>query len=349
MDELRDAVQEAVGRTYALERELGGGGMSRVFLAHDEGLDRPVVVKVLLPELASGVSAQRFAREVRAAATLQHPHIVPVLFAGHTASEIPFYVMPYVPAKRCASGSRAPPLHFAESSAVLGDVAKALGAAHAVGLVHRDVKPDNVLLCGGAAVVTDFGIAHAMHDARVASGDSRLTMLHTSLGTPAYLSPEQAAGDDIDARVRRVLVGSGGLRDDGRPPPVRRCEYGAEADCRTHLAATEAAGADVGGRAGVVLWTADALPGEGSWCAAGGRFGAGARAGRGAGRKVVAGAVCGGGAKVVRGVGCGAETRDHCICAGRSALLYSPLAAVRVIEHPRPRRIQWRDALHIPA
>jgi serine/threonine-protein kinase len=200
MDELRDAVQEAVGRTYALERELGGGGMSRVFLAHDEGLDRPVVVKVLLPELASGVSAQRFAREVRAAATLQHPHIVPVLFAGHTASEIPFYVMPYVRGETLRERIARAPLHFAESSAVLGDVAKALGAAHAVGLVHRDVKPDNVLLCGGAAVVTDFGIAHAMHDARVASGDSRLTMLHTSLGTPAYLSPEQAAGDDIDAR-----------------------------------------------------------------------------------------------------------------------------------------------------
>lgn len=201
MDELRDAVQEAVGRTYALERELGGGGMSRVFMAHDEGLDRPVVVKVLLPELASGVSAQRFAREVRAAATLQHPHIVPVLFAGHTAAEIPFYVMPYVRGETLRERLARAPIHFAESSAVLGDVAKALGAAHAVGLVHRDVKPDNVLLCGGAAVVTDFGIAHAMHDARTAAGDSRLTMLHTSLGTPAYLAPEQAAGDEIDARA----------------------------------------------------------------------------------------------------------------------------------------------------
>ncbi len=201
MDELREAVQAAVGTTYALERELGGGGMSRVFMAHDEGLDRPVVVKVLLPELASGVSAQRFAREVRAAATLQHPHIVPVLFAGHTAAEIPFYVMPFVHGETLRARLARAPMHFAEACAVLGDVAKALGAAHAVSLVHRDVKPDNILLCGGAAVVTDFGIAHAMHDARVAAGDSRLTMLHTSLGTPAYLAPEQAAGDDVDARA----------------------------------------------------------------------------------------------------------------------------------------------------
>ncbi len=201
MDELRDAVQAAVGRTYALERELSGGGMSRGFMAHDEGLDRPVVVKVLLPELTSGVSAQRFAREVRAAATLQHPHIVPVLYAGHTATEIPFYVMPFVRGETLRERIARAPIHFAESSAVLGDVAKALGAAHGVGLVHRDVKPDNILLCGGAAVVTDFGIAHAMHDARVAADDSRLTMLHTSLGTPAYLAPEQAAGDEIDARA----------------------------------------------------------------------------------------------------------------------------------------------------
>ena len=200
MDELRVSVQVAVGTTYMLERELGGGGMSRVFLAHDEGLDRPVVVKVLLPELASGVSARRFAREVRAAATLQHPHIVPVLFAGHTANEVPFYVMPFVHGETLTRRLARAPVRFEEAAALLGDVAKALGAAHAVSLVHRDVKPDNILLCGGAAVVTDFGIAHAISDART-TGDSRLTTLHTSLGTPAYLAPEQASGDEIDART----------------------------------------------------------------------------------------------------------------------------------------------------
>lgn len=201
MDELRESVQAAVGTTYRLERELGGGGMSRVFLAHDEGLNRPVVVKVLLPELVSGVSVQRFSREVRAAATLQHPHIVPVLFAGHTASEIPFYVMPFVHGETLTQRLARAPMRFEEASAVLGDVAKALGAAHAMSLVHRDVKPGNIMLCGGAAVVTDFGIAHAISDARTTAGDSRLTMLHTSLGTPAYLAPEQAAGDEIDART----------------------------------------------------------------------------------------------------------------------------------------------------
>jgi eukaryotic-like serine/threonine-protein kinase len=201
MDDLRDAVQASVGRSYILERELGGGGMSRVFLARDTALDRPVVVKVLLPELASGVSARRFAREVRAAATLQHPHIVSVLFAGHTADEIPFYVMPYVQGETLRQRMDRGPIRFVEASEILGDVAKALAAAHEVALVHRDVKPDNILLCGGAAVVADFGIAHAMHDARVDSADSRLTTHRTSLGTPAYLAPEQAVGDAVDART----------------------------------------------------------------------------------------------------------------------------------------------------
>ena len=201
MDALRESVQASVGTAYVLERELGGGGMSRVFLARDTALDRPVVVKALLPELASGVSARRFAREVRAAATLQHPHIVPVLFAGHTADEIPYYVMPYVQGETLRQRLDRARIHFAEASALLADVAKALGAAHDVALVHRDVKPDNILLCGGAAVVADFGIAHAMHDARVGTADSRLTTHRTSLGTPAYLAPEQAVGDEIDARA----------------------------------------------------------------------------------------------------------------------------------------------------
>ncbi len=201
MSDLRESLQSALGVAYTLDRELGGGGMSRVFLAQDTGLDRPVVIKALLPELASGVSAQRFAREVHAAATLQSPHIVPVLSAGHTHDEIPYYIMPFVRGEtlrvRLARGR----IPYAEAVQLLGDVAKALAAAHEAEMVHRDVKPDNILLTGGAASVTDFGIAHAIHQARSEAVDPMLTSLGTSLGTPGYMAPEQACGDAIDART----------------------------------------------------------------------------------------------------------------------------------------------------
>ena len=200
-DVLRDQLQAALGDAYTLERELGGGGMSRVFVARDEALARLVVVKALLPELASVVSVRRFALEVHAAATLQHPHVVPVLRAGHTADETPFYLMPFVQGETLRSRMSRGPVRFAEAVDLLADVAKALGAAHEAGLVHRDVKPDNILITGGAAVVTDFGIAHAIHEAREETLDSRLTATGSSLGTPAYLAPEQAAGDAIDART----------------------------------------------------------------------------------------------------------------------------------------------------
>ena len=199
-DLLLEQLQSALGLAYTIERELGGGGMSRVFLARDEALGRRVVVKALLPELASVVSVRRFAREVHAAATLQHPHVVPVLSAGHTVGEVPYYLMPFVAGQTLRDRLLTGPIRFGETTALLGDVAKALAAAHEAGLVHRDVKPDNILITGGAAVVTDFGIAHAIHEARE-EADARLTAVGASLGTPAYLAPEQAAGDAIDART----------------------------------------------------------------------------------------------------------------------------------------------------
>jgi serine/threonine protein kinase len=201
MEELRESVQAALGSAYALGRELGGGGMSRVFLADDSSLERQVVVKVLLPELASAVSVQRFAREVRATATLQHPHIVPVLSAGHTSGDVPFYVMPFVPGETLGERLRRGRVPFVVTVQIMGDVAKALAAVHNAHLVHRDVKPDNIMVCGDAAVVTDFGIAHAIGASRVDAADVRLTTTNTSLGTPAYLAPEQAAGDAVDART----------------------------------------------------------------------------------------------------------------------------------------------------
>ena len=199
--DLRDSLQGALGGAYALGQELGGGGMSRVFLADDTSLGRPVVIKALLPEMASGVSVQRFAREVHAAATLQSPHIVPVLSAGHTIDEIPYYIMPFVRGESLRVRLERGRVPYAEAVQLAGDVAKALAAAHDAGMVHRDIKPDNILLTGGAAAVTDFGIAHALHEARSESADPMLTSLGTSLGTPGYMAPEQACGDAIDART----------------------------------------------------------------------------------------------------------------------------------------------------
>jgi len=175
--------------------------MSRVFVAEDASLGRTVVIKVLAPELAASINAERFKREIMLAAQLQHPHIVPVLAAG-IADELPYFVMPFVVGESLRNrllGETGLPL--LETVSILRDVAKALAFAHAQGVVHRDIKPDNVLLAGGSAVVTDFGIAKAISSAAVAAPGGTLTQVGTSLGTPAYMSPEQAAGDpNADAR-----------------------------------------------------------------------------------------------------------------------------------------------------
>ncbi|MBK5188348.1 MAG: serine/threonine protein kinase, partial [Gemmatimonadaceae bacterium] len=197
MIDLRDQLQSTLGGGYSIERELGGGGMSRVFVARDETLGRDVVVKVIAPENAEGLSAERFAREVKLAARLQQANIVPVLSAG-TSGNLPYYTMPFVRGEslraRLASGS---PLPIAEAVSILRDVARALAYAHAEGVVHRDIKPENILLSGGAAVVTDFGIAKAIDASRTVDGGGTtgITRAGVSLGTPAYMAPEQALGD----------------------------------------------------------------------------------------------------------------------------------------------------------
>ena len=156
---LQDRLQTALGGAYTLGRELGGGGMAHVFVARDAALGRDVVVKVLSPELVQGLSAERFAREIRLVAALQEPHIVPVLAAATTADGLPYYTMPFVEGEslrhRLAEG-RVP---LAQAVAILRDVARALAYAHGRGIVHRDVKPANVLLSSGTAMVTEFGIA----------------------------------------------------------------------------------------------------------------------------------------------------------------------------------------------
>jgi serine/threonine-protein kinase len=195
MATLREELQASLGSAYTIERELGGGGMSRVFLAEETRLRRNVVVKVLTPELAAGVSAERFEREIMVAARLVHPSIVPVLAAGD-ANGLPYYTMPFVDGESLrARLSRQGPLPISEAASLLRDVARALAHAHERGIVHRDIKPENVLLAGGAAVVTDFGIAKAISAARGVTSDATLTSAGTSIGTPAYMAPEQITGD----------------------------------------------------------------------------------------------------------------------------------------------------------
>ena len=200
-DPLRDQLQTALGSAYTLERELGGGGMSRVFVAEETRFRRRVVVKLLAPELAQGLSAERFEREIALAAALQHPNVVPLLTAGDVDG-LPWYTMPYVDGESLRARLARGPFPLGEAVKVLGDVARALAYAHGRGIVHRDIKPENVLLSGGAAVVTDFGIAKALQQARTVAPNgpaapisAGLTQLGTSLGTPAYMAPEQAAGD----------------------------------------------------------------------------------------------------------------------------------------------------------
>ena len=206
-DPLGEKLATSLGSAYTITRELGGGGMSRVFLAEDTRLGRQVVVKLLSPELGAGVSAERFEREIRLAARLQHPHIVPLLTAGEVDG-LPYYTMPYVSGASLRERMQAGPVPAHEAQAILRDVAKALAYAHRQGIVHRDIKPENVLLSEGSAVVTDFGIARAISAASTVAGGTAITQLGTQIGTPAYMAPEQAAGDpEVDFRADLYAFG----------------------------------------------------------------------------------------------------------------------------------------------
>ena len=207
-DALLEQLRRALGAAYHVERELGGGGMSRVYVAVDTRLRRQVVVKVLSPELAAGVSAERFEREIQLAAALQQANIVPVLSCGDTDG-LPYYVMPFIDGLSVrARLARDDAMPVAEVVNVLRDVTRALAYAHDHGVVHRDIKPENILLSGDAAVVTDFGIAKALSASRTLAPGGTITQVGTSIGTPAYMAPEQAAGDpDVDQRADLYALG----------------------------------------------------------------------------------------------------------------------------------------------
>jgi tetratricopeptide (TPR) repeat protein/tRNA A-37 threonylcarbamoyl transferase component Bud32 len=194
MADLQSRIQQSLAGSYTLERELGGGGMSKVFVAQEHSLGRRVVVKVLSPELAAAMSASRFEREIRVAASLQQANIVPVLTAGDIDG-LPYYTMPYVEGESLRARLARGPLSIGDVVSILRDVSRALAYAHEHGVVHRDIKPDNVLLSGHTAVVTDFGIAKAIAAAADSALGATLTQLGTAVGTPTYMAPEQAAGD----------------------------------------------------------------------------------------------------------------------------------------------------------
>jgi serine/threonine-protein kinase len=205
MSEFLELLHAALDDRYRLERELGRGGAAVVYLARDVKHGRRVAVKVMRPDLAATLGADRFLREINIAANLSHPHILPVLDSGR-AGDFLFYVMPFLEGETLRTRmARRGPLTFEETLRVLHDVFDALHHAHNRGIVHRDVKPENVLLSGRHALVMDFGVAKALSDA---ASEQESDTKGIALGTPAYMAPEQAAADpNIDHRADLYSVG----------------------------------------------------------------------------------------------------------------------------------------------
>src|SRR5437773_8677345 len=238
MAETYASLAASLSDRYAIDRELGRGGMATVYLAQDKKHDRKVAIKVLRRELAASVGAERFLREIQIAARLAHPHILPLIDSGEAHGAL-YYVTPHVPdgslRQRLERERRMP---LAEAIRIARDVGAALDFAHRQGFVHRDVKPENILFADRHAVLADFGIARAVSPMEVAT----VTEVGMALGTPEYMSPEQAAGEeDLGARsdvyslacvLYEMLAGAPPLRGEGAratmakqvteaPPPLR--------------------------------------------------------------------------------------------------------------------------------
>src|SRR6266511_2106667 len=192
-----ERLRDALSQTYSIDRELGRGGMATVYLAQDCKHERPVALKVLHPELAATLGTDRFLREIKTAARLNHPHILPLHDSGESDGFL-YYVMPYVEGESLRERlDREHQLPIDEAVHHARSIAAALDYAHRQNVVHRDIKPENVMLYEGEAMVMDFGIAKAVS----AAGSETLTQTGMMVGTPAYVSPEQAAGDvNLDGR-----------------------------------------------------------------------------------------------------------------------------------------------------
>nr|MBA3659792.1 protein kinase [Gemmatimonadales bacterium] len=209
-----DSLRAALRDRYALEQEIGAGGMARVYLARDLRHRRQVAIKVLRPDLGIPLGGERFLREIEVAAGLQHPHIVPVYDSGAVPDgsaldgSAPWFVMPFIEGESLRDRLRRDGrLEVADALRITREVAGALGYAHSHGVVHRDIKPENILLSGGVALVADFGIARAIESGAGAGSRGRLTQIGFRVGTPEYMSPEQAlSGDDVDARTDQYAL-----------------------------------------------------------------------------------------------------------------------------------------------
>jgi eukaryotic-like serine/threonine-protein kinase len=224
--DLRGQLERTLGGTHTIERELGGGGMSCVFVATEIATGQRVVFKLLAPELATSVSGERFRREMQVAAQLKHPHIVPLSGTGSTDTGLAYFSMPFMDGETLrARLQRGGEMPLAEVRTVLRGLSSALAYAHERGIVHRDIKPENIVFAGDVPMIMDFGVAKALSDSTVERTSMPRTTAGTAVGTPAYMSPEQAAGDPgTDHRADLYALGivayemlSGHAPFEGRP------------------------------------------------------------------------------------------------------------------------------------
>ncbi len=267
MSEPTTRLTTALADRYTIERELGAGGMATVYLAHDRKHHRKVAIKVLRPEVSAELAADRFLREIRTTANLQHPHIVPVFDSGSVggldaAGPCLYFVMPLIEGETLRQRlEREGPLPVDEAIRLVKELADALQYAHEAGILHRDLKPENVMLSRGHAMLADFGIAQSAET----PGDDRLTRTGSSVGTPAYMSPEQATGEreltpasdvyGLGAILFELLTGAPPFtgptaqavlvkRFTSEPPPLRTLRGDAPASCETAVARSLASDPD---------------------------------------------------------------------------------------------------------